>query len=97
MWYHAKLPNLVIVAVLGFIYFLAFRPLKEDSVMKLNVNGSIKVDDYSRKPSFTLKIVQNPFLRRPDGYDGRRFQRRGGKKKTNFFFNLGVHVFVFGR
>ena len=45
---HAKLPNLVNVAVLGFIYFWrkmkTFRPLwKEDAVMKLNVNGSIKI------------------------------------------------------
>ena len=42
---HAKLPNLVIVAVVGFIYFWrkmkAFRPLEEDTVVKFNLNGSI--------------------------------------------------------
>ena len=43
---HAKLPNLVIIAVVGFICFWikikAFRPLEEDAVMKFNFNGSIK-------------------------------------------------------
>ena len=41
---HAKLQNLVIVAVIGFIYF--WRKMKahwkEDTVVKFNVNGSIK-------------------------------------------------------
>ena len=42
---HAKLPNLVIVAVVGFIYFWrkmkAFHPLEEDAAVKFNLNGSI--------------------------------------------------------
>ena len=45
---HAKLPNLVIIAVVGFIYFwrknesLLTTGSKEDAVMKFNLNGSIK-------------------------------------------------------
>ena len=43
---HAKLPNFVIVAVVGFIYFWrkmeAFRPLEEDTVVKFNLSGTIK-------------------------------------------------------
>ena len=41
----AKLPNLVLVAVVGFIYFWrkmkAFRPLEGRAVVKFNLNGSI--------------------------------------------------------
>ena len=55
------------------------------------------VNYYSRKPSFTLKIIQNLFLRTPDGYDGRRFRRRGGEKNT-FLLTSKVHnFFVFGQ
>ena len=98
---HAKLPNLVIVAVVGFIYFWrkmkAFRPLEEDTVVKFNLNGIHVVDFYSLKLSFTLKIVQNPFLRTPDGYDGRSFRRRGGVKNT-FLLTFNVqNLFVFGQ
>ena len=63
---HAKLPNLVTVTFGEKLE--PFDHWKEDSVMKLNVNGSISRLLYSRKPSITLKIVQ-----RPDG-------RSGGKK-----------------
>ena len=43
---HAKLPNLVIVAVLGLTYFWRkikpFDHWKEDAAMKFNLSGSIK-------------------------------------------------------
>ena len=41
---HAKLPNLVIVAVVDFIYFWRKKPFdhwNEDAVVKFNSNGSI--------------------------------------------------------
>ena len=42
---HAKLPNLVIVAIVAFIYFWrkmkAFRPQEEDTVVKFNLNGTM--------------------------------------------------------
>ena len=42
---HAKLPNLVIVAIVGFIYFWRkikpFDHWKKDAMMKFNLNGSI--------------------------------------------------------
>ena len=98
---HAKLPNLVIVAIVGFIYFWkkikAFRPLEEDTVVKFNLNGIHVVGFYSLKLSFTLKIVQNPFLRTPDGYDGRSFRRRGGEKNTFLLTSNVQNFFVFGQ
>ena len=63
---HAKLPNLVIVAVVGFIYFWrkmkAFRPLEGRRCGEIKFERIQLVNYYSRKPSFTLKIVQNPFF-----------------------------------
>ena len=64
---HAKLPNLVNVAVVGFIYFWrkmkAFRPLEGRRCDEIQFERIQLVNYYSRKPSFTLKIVQNLFLR----------------------------------
>ena len=61
---HAKLPNLVNVAVLGFIYFWrkmkTFRPLEGRCCDEIKCEW---IHQDSRKPSFTLKIVQNPFFR----------------------------------
>ena len=66
----AKLPNLVIIAVVGFIYFWrkmkAFHPLEGRRCGEIQFEWIHLVNYYSRKPSFTLKIVQNPFF----GYDG---------------------------
>ena len=89
---HAKLPHLVIVAVVGFIYFSwrkmkACRPLGGRRYGEMKFEWTQLVNYYSRKPSFTLKINQDPFLRTPDGYDGRSFRRRGGEKK-HFFVNF---------
>ena len=70
--HHAKLPNFVVVAVLGFIYFLrkmkAFRPLAERRYEDIIFEWIHWVDHFSWKPSFMLKIVQNPFLQTWDGY-----------------------------
>ena len=83
---HAKLPNLVIVAVIGFIYFWikmkTFRQLEGRRCGEIQFEWIHLVNYYSRKLSFTLIIVPNPFLRTPDGYDGRSFRRRGGEKNT---------------
>ena len=85
----AKLPNLVIIAVVGFIYFWrkmkAFHPLEGRRCGEIQFEWIHLVNYYSRKPSFTLKIVQNPFLRTPEGNDGRSFRRRGGEKKKKLF------------
>ena len=54
------------------------------------------VDFYSLKLSFTLKIVQNPFLRTADGYDGRSFRRRGGEEHTFLLTSNVQNFFVFG-
>ena len=90
---HATLPKLVIVAIVGIIYFWrkmkAFRPLKFEWINLVNY--------YSRKLSFTLIIVQNPFLRTTDGYDGRSFQRRNGEKKTFLLTSKVQNFFVFGQ
>ena len=61
---HAKLPNLVIVAVVSFIYLWrkmkAFQPLEEHTG-EIQFEWIHVVDFDSLKPSFTLKIVQNRF------------------------------------
>ena len=62
----------------------AFRPLPEDAEMTVQSEWIHLVNYYSRKPSFTLKNVQNPFLQIPNGYDGRSFRRRSGDK-IHFF------------
>ena len=99
----AKLPNLVIVAVVGFIYFWrkmkAFRPLEGRRCGEIQFEWIHVVNYYSRKLSFTLIIVPNPFLRTPDGYDGRSFRRRGGEKKTHYFSLTSnvQNLFVFGQ
>ena len=95
---HAKLPHLVIVAVVGFIYFSwrkmkACRPLGGRRYGEMKFEWTQLVNYYSRKPSFTLKINQDPFLRTPDGYDGRSFRRRGGEKDT-FLLTSNVRNFV---
>ena len=64
---HTKSPNLVIVAVAGFIYFWRkkWKPFdywKEDTG-EIQFKWIHLVNYYYRKPSFTRKIVQNPFLR----------------------------------
>ena len=65
---HAKLPNLVIVAVVGFFWrkMKAFRPLEGRCCDEIQFEFIHLVNYYGRKPSFTLKIVQNPLLRTPD-------------------------------
>ena len=96
---HAKLPHLVIVDVVSFIYFSwrkmkAFRPLGgRRHYGEMKFEWTQLVNYYSRKPSFTLKIVQDPFLQTPDGYDGRSFRRRGGEKDT-FLLTSNVQNFV---
>ena len=62
----------------------AFRPLEGRRCGEIQFEWIHVVNYYSRKLSFTLIIVQNPFLRTPDGYDARSFRRRGGGKKTLF-------------
>ena len=55
------------------------------------------VNYYSQKPSFTLKIIPNPFLRTPDGYNGRSFRQLGGEKNKTFLLTSNVqNLFVFG-
>ena len=92
---HAKLPNLVIVAVVGFIYFWRkmkdFRPLEGRRCGEIQSERIHVVNYYSRKPSFTLKIVPNPFLGTLDGYDGRSFRRRGGKNPP-FLLTSNVQI-----
>ena len=95
---HAKLPHLVIVAVVGFIYFSwrkmkACRPLGGRRYGEMKFEWTQLVNYYGRKPSFTLNINQDPFLRTPDGYDGRGFRRRGGEKNT-FLLTSNVQNFV---
>ena len=53
----AKLPNLVIVAVVGFIYFWrkAFQPVAGRRCDEIQFEWIHLVDYYSRKPSFTPK------------------------------------------
>ena len=98
---YAKLPNLVVVAVLGFIYFWrkmkAFRPLEGRRCDEIQFEWIHLVNYYSRKLSFTLIIVQNPFLRTPDGYDGRSFRWRGGEKKHFLLTSNVQNLFVFGQ
>ena len=89
---HAKLPNLVIVAIVGFIYF--WRKMKAFWPLEGRCYDEIY---YSRKPSFTLKILQNPFLQTPDGYDGRSFRRRGGEENTFLLTSNVQNFFVFGQ
>ena len=97
----AKLPNLVIVAVVGFIYFWrkmkVFRPLERRRCGEIQFEWIHVVNYYSRKLSFTLIIVPNPFLRTPDGYDGRSFRRRGGEKNTFLLTSNVQNFFVFGQ
>ena len=71
----------------------AFRPLEGRRCDEIQFEWIHLVNYYSRKPSFTLKILQNPFLRTPDGYDGRSFRRRGGEKK-HFFVNFQRSEFL---
>ena len=53
---HAKLPNLVIVAVVGFIYFWrkmkAFRPLEGRRCDEIQFEWIHLVNYYNRKPFF---------------------------------------------
>ena len=60
----AKLPNLVNVAVVGFIYFWrkmkAFRTLEGRHCDEVQFQWIHLVNYYSQKPSFTLKIVNPP-------------------------------------
>ena len=85
----AKLTNLVNVAVVEFIYFWrkmkAFRPLEGRCYDEIQFEWIHLVNYYSQKPPFTLTIVQNPFLRTPDGYHGQSFLWRGGEKIIFFF------------
>ena len=70
----------------------AFRPPEGRRCDEIQFEWIHLVNYYSRKPSFTLKIVQNPFLRTPDGYSGRRFRRRGGEKNQLFFLTSNVQI-----
>ena len=75
---HAKLPNLVIVAVNSRLHLLSEKN-ESLAITGRRHCGEIQfewihlVNYHSRKPSFTLKMVENPFLRTPDGNDGRLF------------------------
>ena len=96
-----KLPNLVNAAV-GLIYFWrkmkAFPSLKGRRCDEIQFEWIHLVNYHSRKPSFTLKIVQNPFLRTPDGYDGPSLRRRGGENKNTFLLTSNAqNLFVFGQ
>ena len=56
----------------------AFRPMEGRRCDGTQFEWINLVNYYNLKPSFTpKKIVQNPFLRTPDGSDGRSFRRRG--------------------
>ena len=98
---HAKLPNLVTVAVVGFIYvwrkMKAFRPLEGRRYDEIQFEWIHLVNYYSRKPSFTLKILPNPFLRTADGYDGHSFRRRGTDKSTYLLTSNVLNFFIFGQ
>ena len=75
----------------------AFRPLEGRRCGEIQFEWIHLVNYYSRKPSFTLKILPNPFLRTPDGYDGRSFRRRGGVKNTFLLTSNVQNLFVFGQ
>ena len=100
---HAKLPNLVIVAVNSRLHLLSEKN-ESLAITGRRHCGEIQfewihlVNYHSRKPSFTLKMVENPFLRTPDGNDGRSFRRCGGEKKYTFLLTSNVqNFFVFGQ
>ena len=63
---HAKLANLVILAVVGFIYFWrkmkAFRPLEGRRCGEIQFEWIHLVNYYSRKLSFTLKNRTKSFF-----------------------------------
>ena len=48
----------------------AFRPLEGRHYEETQFEWIHLVNYYSRKPPFMQKIVEDPFLRAPDGYDG---------------------------
>ena len=96
---YAKLPNLVIVAVLGFIYcwrkMKAFRPLEGRRCDEIKFEWIHHVDYYSLKPSFTPRIVQNPFFvnmaTMVEVFNGAVV-----KKKTFLLTSSFQNLFVFG-
>ena len=86
---HAKLPNVVIVAVVGFIYFWrqmkAFRPLEGRCYDKIQFEWIHLVNYYTRKPSFTLKSSKILFCEHRMATMVEVFDGAVGKKKKTLF------------
>ena len=75
----------------------AFRPLEGRHYEETQFEWIHLVNYYSRKPPFMQKIVKDPFLRAPDGYDGRSFRRCGGEENIFLLTSNIQNFFVFGQ
>ena len=88
---NAKLPDLVNVAVLWFIYFwrkmTAFQPLREDTVMKIQFERIHLVNYYSPGP-FTLKSSKTLFCKHRMAMMVEVFEGAAVKKSVKFVCSL---------
>ena len=80
---HAKLPNLVIVAVVGSIYFWRKVKASRDVVMKFTLNGPLSKILQS-ETFFDAKNRPKPFVFELPLARWSKFRRRGDEKRQCF-------------